>query len=436
MVRMNASLPRLPKKLLLIDDDADLLAIRKLRFAAEGYQVEEVTNSALAIETLARFYPDAVILDLMMPRVSGDALLNQIRKDRRFDAVRILVNTAKNYECDYKFCLESGADAYLGKPVDHEVLSGLVRKMLRDETTVTFWGTRGSIARPGEATLKFGGNTPCVSVELSRDRMFVFDAGTGIVDLGRALMKTKKRRKFNLFISHPHWDHIQGLPFFQPLYQQGNEMVIHGTSHGGRSLREVISGQMDSLYFPVTIKEYAARVYFKELVEGDYDIEKLRLSSIGLNHPGQTLGYRLTDDSGNSIAYITDNELYPEGDAHNRIRLAAFVKNADLLIHDATYFDEEYPSRAGWGHSALAEVLKLALEAQVKRLYLFHHDPSHDDEAVERKEAVARRYFEQRNADIGCWAAREGDVISIEAPEQVARARQRDSSDQCNGPAP
>ncbi|MBI3043447.1 MAG: response regulator [Betaproteobacteria bacterium] len=401
------------KRVLLVDDDADLLSIRKLRLLAEGYSVHAVDSSAVAMNAIDMFQPDIIVLDLIMPGISGETLLAQLRENERFRAIKIVVNTAKSFECDQRHCLESGADAYLAKPADHDALANLIRKLLRDEVTVTFWGTRGSIPRPGKDTLKFGGNTPCVSVELSDDRLFLFDAGTGLVDLGRTLVTAQKQYKFNLFVSHPHWDHIQGLPFFQPLYLQGNEMVIHGTSHGRLSLREVISGQMDSLYFPVTIKEYASRVYFKELEEGDYEIEKLPLSTISLNHPGRTLGYRLGNGNGKSVAYITDNEIFPEGDEHNRRRLAAFLSGVDVLIHDATYFDEEYPARARWGHSALSEVLKLADEARVKRLYLFHHDPAHDDEAVEKKELFGKRFFEKRNSDIQCSAAREGVSVRL-----------------------
>lgn len=401
------------KKILLIDDDDDLLSIRKLRLQTEGYAVKTVNRSTLAMDAIAAFQPDLVILDLIMPDIPGETLLEQVRRDAGLKATKIIVNSAKNFEHDQRHCLESGADAYLAKPAEHDALVNLIRKLLRGEVTVTFWGTRGSIPRPGKDTLKFGGNTPCVSVELSDNRLFIFDAGTGIVELGRSLMSTKKQYKFNLFISHPHWDHIQGLPFFRPVYRQGNEMVIHGTSHGKQSLREVISGQMDCLYFPVTIKEYASRVYFRELEEGDYEIEKLTLSTINLNHPGRTLGYRLHSGNGKSVAYITDNEIFPEGDQHNRRRLAAFLSGVDVLVHDATYFDEEYPAHARWGHSALSEVLALAEEARVKRLYLFHHDPSHDDEAVGRKEQFGIRYLEKRSSGIHCAAAREGVSVTF-----------------------
>ena len=398
-------------KILLVDDDSALLLIRKTRLHAEGYEVRGLSEGSLAMETMASFRPDVVILDLLMPNVSGEALLRQIRDDPAHERVKVIVNSAKNFESDHQLCLELGAQAYLAKPVDHGALSETIRRLLAQEVTVRFWGTRGSIARPGYDTLKYGGNTPCVTVEMDRDRVFIFDAGTGIVDYGRTL--DGGHRKFNLFISHPHWDHIQGLPFFQPLYRQGNEMVIHGTSHGKLSLREVISGQMNNLYFPVTIKEYASRVYFVELEEGEHQVDQVPVSAIGLNHPGATLGYRLSSGTGKTFAYITDHEILPNGDAHNRQRLVSFLKQADVVIHDTTYFDEEYPMRVGWGHSALTEVLKLAEEAEVRNLYLFHHDPSHDDTAVERKETLARRYFEERGVVIGCFAAREGAAVVL-----------------------
>ena len=404
--------PAIAKKILIVDDDADILSLRRMRLQAEGYEVCGIGDGSLAMAAMADFRPDLVILDLIMPNISGDMLLMRIRDDAAYAPVKIIVSSAKNFESDQKFCLGLGADAYLTKPVDEGSLTSTIRTLLKEQVTVRFWGTRGSIARPGRDTLKFGGNTPCVTLETSRDSTFVFDAGTGLVDYGRTLAGARTHHKFNLFISHPHWDHIQGLPFFQPLYRQGNEMVIHGTAHGKLSLREVISGQMNNLYFPVTIKEYASRVYFVELDEGDHEIDGVKVGAIGLNHPGPTLGYRVTSGS-KTFAYITDHEIHPSGDLHNRNRLIAFVKGADVLVHDTTYFDEEYAARVGWGHSALSEVLKLAEEARVKSLYLFHHDPGHDDEAVERKESLAQQYFEQRSSPVRCVAAREGAAVVI-----------------------
>ena len=401
------------QRVLIVDDDRHVSAWMAAQLGASSYEAKAVNDSSLAIDAIASFNPDVIILDLLMPGVSGMELLTRIREDRALDRMKVVVCSSKSFKYDYRHCLEAGADAYLVKPVGPQELLSTIARLLADAMKVTFWGTRGSIARPGKDTLKYGGNTSCVSVEFTRDRLFVFDAGTGIVDLGRSLIAGNKRFKINLFISHPHWDHIQGLPFFLPMYQQGNEVAIHGTRQGKLSLQEVIRGQMDTIYFPVTLGEFSARVYFKELTESDYEVEKLGVRTLALNHPGKTLGYVVTNEAGKKVAYVTDNELVPGIDPHNRNRLISLLSGVDILIHDANYFDDEYPGKTGWGHSPLTEVLKLAADAKVKSLYLFHHDPHHDDETVERKEALGRRFFEERGLDIKCFCAAERQSISV-----------------------
>jgi phosphoribosyl 1,2-cyclic phosphodiesterase len=401
---------------LLVDNDAGLLHIRRLRLLSEGYDVKILAGGACAftLEAIAAYAPDLIVLDFVVPNMPGSGLLGRIRRDGRFGSVKIIVNSAVGPEGNTRYCLESGADAFLSKPIGHEALAETIRSLLDDDLTVRFWGTRGGIARAGHNTAKFGGNTLCVTVELSKDRLFIFDAGSGMVNFGQSLAPQRKHLRFNLFISHPYWDHIQGLPFFEPLQIPGNEMVVHGAAGHDRSLREAIDGQRKNPYFPVIARDCSARVDFRELHEGDYEIDQLQLSAIALNHPGPALGYRLTSPAGKTVAYITDNEVCTNGDALGcRKRLTAFLKDADILIHDATYFDNEYPGRVGSGHSAVSAVLKLAGEASVKRLYLFHHDPSHDDESIARKEMIARYYFDQSGLGVECWAAREGTAITI-----------------------
>jgi len=403
----------MPKRILVVDDDPTLAKVTATALRAAGHDVRTVGDGSLAMAEIAAFKPEVVITDLMMPKVSGQALIAQIRQDRALDGVRIVVYSGKRFEYDYRSSLEAGADAYLVKPVSNQKLLDTIAELVSDAMKVRFWGTRGSVPRPGKSTVRYGGNTSCVSLETTRDRLFVFDAGTGIIDLGRELMAAGKRRKINMFISHPHWDHIQGLPFFQPLYTQGYEVVIHGASQGRLSLREVIAGQMEAVYFPVAVKEFASRVYFKELAEGQFEIEGLSVKAIGLHHPGMTLGYLVEGPSGKRVAYMTDNELVINGEDYNRARLVELVSGADVLIHDANYLDQEYPSRVGWGHSSMTEVLKLAADAKVKQLYLYHHDLHHDDETVSAKEAFGRQYFAERKLDIECVAAAEGGAVSL-----------------------
>jgi len=400
-------------RILIVDDDVLLVKVVTVYLRAAGYEVRSVNDGSAAMAEIGSFKPAVVITDLMMPGMPGAELLAQIRSDRDLDDVKVIVYSAKSYEYDYRSSLEAGADAYLVKPVGNKKMLETIAGLLTSAMKVTFWGTRGSTPRPGKETLKYGGNTSCVSLEMTRDRLFIFDAGTGIIDLGLSLAAAKKRRKFNLFISHPHWDHIQGLPYFQPLYQQGYEVVVHGTRQGKLSLREVISGQMETVYFPIAVKEFASHVYYRELTEGDFEIEDVQVRTISLHHPGMTLGYLVKGPGGKTVAYITDNELALSGDEHGRRRLMAFVADADILIHDSHYLDDEYPQYVGWGHSALSTVLKLAADAKVKRLYLYHHDPYHNDETVAAKEAFGRKFFADRGLKIECLAAAEGHSISI-----------------------
>lgn len=404
------------KRILLADGDCGLLSIRSLRLRIEGYEVTEVDDCAAAMRAMDQFQPHVLLLDPAMN--GGVALLKWVRGNRRHDEVKIVINSARSFDAEHSFCGDLGADAYLAKPLEHDQLIRVTRRLLRDEIAVTFWGTRGSMARPGIETLKFGGNTPCVSVELSKDRFFIFDAGTGIADLGRLLAQVLRRYRFNLFLTHARWEHVQGLPFFQPLRREGNDMVIHGPGQEGSTLREALEAHAGHVCRPVVVDEYASHLRFRELAEGEYRIDGLSLSAIALNHPGRALGYRLQGESGQVVAYLAENEIAP-GDRKSRRRLVSFVAGADVLIHGASLFDHEYRLRSGRGASPLSEVVKLAAEARVKSLYLFHHDPEHNDEAVTCMQELARGYFADLGADVHCAAAAEGATVKLDAPERA-----------------
>jgi phosphoribosyl 1,2-cyclic phosphodiesterase len=245
----------------------------------------------------------------------------------------------------------------------------------------------------------------------------IFDAGSGIKKLANHLMNTRPGRlAAKIFISHPHWDHINALPFFAPLYIPGNEIEIMGTTHGDADTHKTISAQMDDVYFPVTIREFGARVFFRDLGEENFDVGGFHINTILLSHPGNCLGYRVNYE-GRSICYITDNELFPEDSpSHNPefIRhLTEFVKSADILIADTTYLDEEYPSKTGWGHSCVREVAALAHAANVKKLHLFHHDPDQDDAAIDRKLAEAKSHLAALGSRVECVCPAEGNSYEL-----------------------
>jgi len=285
---------------------------------------------------------------------------------------------------------------------------------VRVACTLTFWGTRGSIPTPGPRTTRYGGNTPCLSLESPGRRLLILDAGSGLRPLGHELMlRGAAPIAADLLLSHTHWDHIQGLPFFKPLSAPGNSVAIFGAAQGGVGLREILQRQMDPMVFPVPMRALAAEVVVREISEGEVAIDGYRVRAFRLRHPGTTLGYRLAPvDGGRDIAYLTDNELGPGGSypvlPDWRARLVAFLAGTRALIHDAMYSEQIIDARAGWGHSTPREAVDLAVEAGCERLILFHHEPEHDDDAVDRLVGQTRTYAARIAPGLEVEAAAEG----------------------------
>lgn len=297
---------------------------------------------------------------------------------------------------------------------------------------LTFWGVRGSIPTPGKHTVRYGGNTPCLELRLDDDRLIMFDAGTGIRSFGDHLLTKGESINAHLLITHPHWDHIQGFPFFKPAFILGNELTIVGTERPEKSLSEIIAEQMNRIYFPVQLHDLKAKIKFIPIrEEGELEIYGARVSFVYVNHPGFTVGYRV-EYEGKVLVYVSDNEPFDreaartltnfepavkerfmaeEGDPNQRV--IDFCKNADVLIHDATYTPEEYLDRVGWGHSHYLFTLRVAAEANVKRLYLFHHDQNHSDEKVDDILMKSKREVKSRGYRFDCEAAVENTTITI-----------------------
>jgi ribonuclease BN (tRNA processing enzyme) len=247
--------------------------------------------------------------------------------------------------------------------------------------------------------------------------LYVFDCGSGIKQLSDYLAATKVQRlSARVFISHTHWDHINTVPFFGPLYARGNQIEVFGPYQGDLTIERAIAAQMESVYFPVTIREFGARLVFRDLREESLDFGSVKIDTILLKHPGYCLGYRLTCH-GRSVCYITDNELYLHSDPRYDLayveRLANFVRGADLLITDTTYRDHEYPDKVDWGHSCVSEVADLAARAKVKRLHLFHHDPDQSDDDIDLKLKEAREALARLGSNVECDAPAEGSKLVL-----------------------
>lgn len=286
-----------------------------------------------------------------------------------------------------------------------------------------FWGVRGSIPTPGPSTVRYGGNTPCVELRLSDDNFFVLDAGSGLRELGLKLLKSGKPIKSHIFISHMHWDHIQGIPFFVPALLPGNDFIFHGAEESYKTLEEILANQMNPINFPIEMNEMASSLKFEPLFEDSYTIDGINLETIYLNHPGSTLGYKFYINT-KSIIYISDNEPYPNPPNDNaddlgyvedaNQKLFEFVKNADILIHDAQYTPEEYKNRVQWGHSPYDFTVNVALKAKVKQLVLYHHDPVHDDAFVDEMLYSAQKISRDAGGELEIISAREGLQISLD----------------------
>ncbi len=305
---------------------------------------------------------------------------------------------------------------------------------------VRFWGTRGSLAKPGPTTLHYGGNTSCVEVRTADGTLIILDCGTGAHGLGQVLVAEGPQPVHgHLLITHTHWDHIQGFPFFAPLFVPSNVWNIYAPGGLGKRLEETLAGQMEYAYFPVTLGQLGATIRYHDLVEGRFDVGGAQVTARYLNHPGLTLGYRV-QAGGAVVVYATDHEPHakpqPQESSESYMDLhlmpvhredqghIAFLRGADLVIHDAQYTAAEYSQKVGWGHSSMEYAIDVALAAGVRQLALFHHDPTHDDDTLDRLVEVCRQRVAACQGALTVFAAAEG--LTIELPESDGLAAARD----------
>ncbi len=433
---------------LLIEDDAESRRATAGLFALEDWKILEAGDGEAGIRLALEHRPELIVCDLLMPKINGFQVCRSLRDI--LPRSKIIIISGRDYGVDRSSAIDAGADEYLVKPIRWEHLHEVVERVLPPDhdgagedrpvpefnppsTRVKFWGVRGSIPVPGSSTVGYGGNTSCVEVRADGE-IIILDAGSGMRELGIALQAEFADQPIHptLLISHTHWDHIQGLPFFLPAYQKKNSLRVLGYQGARAGLESVLKGQMETSFFPIKLDDMPSAIAIRELEEMEFSIGKVKVQARFVNHPSICVGYRLTTSNG-SIAFLPDNEPYdllklsqagPDKSsvtearafaADARGKLVEFLRGTDILIIDSQYTDEEYVRKIGWGHGSLSSVVSLAIEAEVRKLFLFHHDPNHDDRFIDSMVEAARMLVLEKGSPLEVEAAREGAEVWLGA---------------------
>ena len=277
---------------------------------------------------------------------------------------------------------------------------------------VDFWGVRGSVPSPGPTTNRYGGNTSCVSITAD-NKILILDAGTGIRNLGSAIIGQPELEIF-VVVTHSHWDHIQGFPFFTPIYQPNRPVHMFPTLHKKNVVLASLIDQMDGAHFPITPDQVPSNFNF--VTENPLEFlanNGFQLELVPMNHPGKAFGYKITIDD-KIICYFTDNEIDPPYEKSIELdELTNQCKNADILIHDAQYIEADMPLKHGWGHSLISQVTKLGESAEVKNLVYYHHDPERSDDDIDAELEKASKALKENGSSVIPYFAHEGLKLTL-----------------------
>jgi phosphoribosyl 1,2-cyclic phosphodiesterase len=300
------------------------------------------------------------------------------------------------------------------------------------EAYLRFWGVRGSYAAPFSTHLKVGGNTSCVEIR-ANDHVLVCDAGTGIIPFGNRMMQQDRIRELLIILTHYHWDHVCGLPFFVPAFSPQWKINFFGPGQNAKEVEKHVSAQMRAPYFPVGTETWLAKVNYLNASHGKLKHGPFEISYQNVHHPGVTYGYQVRV-GGKLIIYISDNEslflhktidrrrdefsdeentLFDAMKKEEYDSALQFIRNADILIHDAQYTPEDYEKKRGWGHSCYIDTVNCAIDAGAKELYLYHHDPNYDDDLVAEIHKDCLKIIRERRSALQCHIAREGLTIDL-----------------------
>ncbi len=407
------------KKILIADESQALLSAILQANGASSYQIETATKASECLKKCDHFDPDLLIVDLMLPEMHGIEILKSVKKKSK---VAVFILSSNPMIQNHDTALMEGASYFLPKPFDIELLfnliglffSGRLKPNRFEEPLATvekkdafiplrhapssffrFWGTRGSSPVSGREYLRYGGNTPCLQVR-SGDDMIIIDAGTGIRPLGKHLLDSPFKN-LHIFLGHTHWDHIAGFPFFAPLYQKEFEIHIWSPVSYTQSTQDLFNEKLSYSFFPVQLKDIAARIFFHDLRDTDtFSLGKIHIECSYAYHPGPTMCFKVKVGSF-MIGYVTDNEFLmnyhgdpKEIDRNHPLvqpydRFLNFLEGCNVLVHEAQYFPSEYIDKVGWGHSSISNAALVAKFTQAREWLITHHDPKHTDDDLIKK---------------------------------------------------
>jgi len=450
-IKQNPYTTEKKKQIVIADPSITFLETLLVAKEAKDYAITVVNTGSACLDKVTNMIPQLAVIDLTMPHVHGIEILKIIKSSPHTASMGVVMTSYQVTVQHYHAAVDNGANYFLPKPFGSKQLFALIQRyfseglqpepfhMIRQPiieqdhcyrpryaavtSYIRFWGTRGSSPVSGSQYIRYGGNTSCLEI-FHNQKTIIIDAGTGIRELGDAI-NVEANSLIHLFISHTHWDHITGFPFFKPLYQKNCNIVVWSPVGFEKSTQELFDDMLAYAYFPVRLDEMKARVTFKDVESKvPVSIGDITIESHFTNHPGLTMGFKIKM-SGSTIGYVTDNEMLPGYHGHPNnidrthpvlephLTLIEFLQGCDLIIHEAQFFPGEYRQKVGWGHSSVPNATVLMKYTQCKKWIITHHDPSHKDTDLEIKARLHEEVIRECHLNIQIMIAHDGLTIPL-----------------------
>ncbi|MBX9922974.1 MAG: response regulator [Rhabdochlamydiaceae bacterium] len=439
------------KKILIADAEIEFLQALKSSKKAEKFSLEVATTGSDCLKKMESFKPDLLIVDFMLPEIHGIELLKTAKNNQSLRKTGVILTSYHPMIQNYQIALKLGANYFIEKPITQTAFFELIEQFFagtlnsipfpprkkpvqpyspsqmpksHNPSYLKLWGTRGSNPVAGAEYVRFGGNTPCLEIRNGED-LVIIDAGSGVRALGQ-ILPDHPGKEMHILLSHTHWDHLLGFPFFYPIYQSNREIHIWSPVGFEKSTKELFADMLAHAYFPVSLDDIQSSIFFHDLRDGQsLSFGSIQISTHYAFHPGPTLCFKISIKN-KTIGYVTDNEFLmgnhlPPKQSEKKeslftpyAGLLSFLSGCDLLIHEAQYRDEEYLDRVGWGHSSLSNASVLLKKTGIKKWVVTHHDPRHTDEYLLQKQQEHISTMEELKHECLVQFAYDGMMISVD----------------------